>query len=719
MSLCRQACRRASGPHDNPIVNYVWVSDTLLAWSYTQFTTTQRRYGSNVPGPLEARRRLARRRNTHLATVGSGGAGIDPSLLFGRKPSEPQHRVASPFESFFLEQTPSNLGVGLRSLPECSRLIFDHVLQGYRNGSPWTIADVGDFLGDPTLNTLGSMNFVAVVQSLVTRPGSTQEVKEVFSMLKQMFNLGAVPRNEIMLMLKLVRRIQVSDNNSKHAADIHGICYNAMWRGIKSCSILPPKDIGRRTLGLWLNFLARGYPSGNSLSVSKDILRLLASNRTSSYSWIRDVLLQIVRLKAMRTPQNSGISYWRNFHRHIHDVNNIGQLFGSRFLLESILRFTESLLMSRRYRKSRRKLLQIWGGILEESALGSLLYETRWGIPPRLCNAPRMRRQLFKTSMAMKRKGNYTRQQWLLKLWLVKVLGRKARGAHQFDSRQRHVFEKLLVYDKYLRGSRPKVGINAYLRGFMRAFSRLGLPHANTVITTSMRIEYERSLRKYQHLPSDVLMTLSEVERGGLSPTDVFWDNEKHGLLRNELFVQWEKLAKQTDVTAPDFANKVLLYTETNSPRRTGLLRLLRRHTPFKIALAYSWDSFRYGSLDGRLRGAQAYTNDGYPILNPTDCLATMHSIALIFACSTKLSPRNSYRLTRWCYEYLFLHNAPIKPTIVRALYHAAIHRYQEAGLAIPMDRFTFVMDKVREVEGDEVANALSSGVPVARCGKH
>lgn len=46
---------------------YVWVSEDVLSETFTAFVRNHKRSGSNVPGPLEARKRAAKRRATHLA----------------------------------------------------------------------------------------------------------------------------------------------------------------------------------------------------------------------------------------------------------------------------------------------------------------------------------------------------------------------------------------------------------------------------------------------------------------------------------------------------------------------------------------------------------------------------------------------------------------------------------------------------------------------------
>ncbi|KAH7094992.1 hypothetical protein FB567DRAFT_511484 [Paraphoma chrysanthemicola] len=62
------ACRRAVQSLHPPSAQHIWVSDELLSSTFNRFFRDscphQRRHGSHVPGPLEARRRAAKRRMT-------------------------------------------------------------------------------------------------------------------------------------------------------------------------------------------------------------------------------------------------------------------------------------------------------------------------------------------------------------------------------------------------------------------------------------------------------------------------------------------------------------------------------------------------------------------------------------------------------------------------------------------------------------------------------
>ncbi|RMZ91288.1 hypothetical protein DV736_g1478, partial [Chaetothyriales sp. CBS 134916] len=60
------------------------ITDAVLANTYHRFTCSHRRHGSNVPGPLEARRRAAKRKNTSWAQLRTHNP-IEPALLFGQQ----------------------------------------------------------------------------------------------------------------------------------------------------------------------------------------------------------------------------------------------------------------------------------------------------------------------------------------------------------------------------------------------------------------------------------------------------------------------------------------------------------------------------------------------------------------------------------------------------------------------------------------------------------
>lgn len=86
--LCQQFAAQLS--HPPPTLfgsNHIWISDELLSEAFNRYVRVShasRRYGSNVPGPLEARKRAAKRRmGCAVAASNMGPPGGDFGALFG------------------------------------------------------------------------------------------------------------------------------------------------------------------------------------------------------------------------------------------------------------------------------------------------------------------------------------------------------------------------------------------------------------------------------------------------------------------------------------------------------------------------------------------------------------------------------------------------------------------------------------------------------------
>ncbi|USP73372.1 hypothetical protein yc1106_00646 [Curvularia clavata] len=98
------ACRRAVQSLQLPAAHHIWISDDLLALALNRFFPSscphQRRHGSHIPGPLEARRRAAKRRMTVSAGFhpqDSLQSLLNWNTLFGfRRDSQPAWRYEAP-----------------------------------------------------------------------------------------------------------------------------------------------------------------------------------------------------------------------------------------------------------------------------------------------------------------------------------------------------------------------------------------------------------------------------------------------------------------------------------------------------------------------------------------------------------------------------------------------------------------------------------------------
>jgi hypothetical protein len=98
------ACRRAVQSLQTPTQQHIWISDEILTSALHRFSRStcphQKRHGSHVPGPLEARRRAAKRRMTMSADFypqDSFPSSFNLGALFGyRSNPQPSWRYEPP-----------------------------------------------------------------------------------------------------------------------------------------------------------------------------------------------------------------------------------------------------------------------------------------------------------------------------------------------------------------------------------------------------------------------------------------------------------------------------------------------------------------------------------------------------------------------------------------------------------------------------------------------
>ncbi len=135
------------------------------------------------------------------------------------------------------------------------------------------------------------------------------------------------------------------------------------------------------------------------------------------------------------------------------------------------------------------------------------------------------------------------------------------------------------------------------------------------------------------------------------------------------------------------------------------ITRILQNNLSQKLCLAHA-------SNPGQLQSNEAEnTRSSIPEppsrLTPAIALNLLNSLARSFALSPELTPRQSFRKVYWIYLYIHRYTAgtAIGRDIIRPLWHAGITRYKETGTS--PEKVKWILDKVRGVEGDEVADRL------------
>ncbi|KAL1620362.1 hypothetical protein SLS54_006146 [Diplodia seriata] len=303
---CRRAVHRTVLRHVQPI----WITDDLLADAFHRFLNVSdanhKRYGSNVPGPLEARRRASKRRMMGLAPA-SPAFGPDIGALFGpdklhqpwgwkppktaeqslswekSPPAIPQWlsdyngsaekgqpRIPDPIDEYRrrlacvrdvtdLEMLWLEIGAEPQYSALFSQMANTHFLDMLKSPNiiktpntlilkpktqPHYEALLG-FLRNPKLNVPEARNFKTVIDVAIQDGMDPQHLGQLIDSIRDSLRLGAMLPSELRKVVDSIPSLCAKVFPDPAVAnDWQLAAYWAIWRGMTSCRILPVDHFG-------------------------------------------------------------------------------------------------------------------------------------------------------------------------------------------------------------------------------------------------------------------------------------------------------------------------------------------------------------------------------------------------------------------------------------------------------------------------------------------
>lgn len=251
----------------------IWITDKTLAWAFQRLcllSRPSRRHGTSVPGPMECRRRLGKRRMAHFSEAVRPPAH-DFAALWGFRgakenniwqweaPHKPPERAAT-------DQLPSWL------------MDLD---QSRANNPNQNHLESNDGLV-PVLqsNATDDLEWFRDRIRAKTTPIDFSDICGTFCQtFKQSLSLGQVSAAVLAGSIREVPRL-IRDNTASKDIE-HALCisfYQATWRGIMACKVLRPAEIEPEVLRLLLTNLPR-LPVHMSAALISDILRSITDKQ--------------------------------------------------------------------------------------------------------------------------------------------------------------------------------------------------------------------------------------------------------------------------------------------------------------------------------------------------------------------------------------------------------------------------------------------------------
>ena len=736
-------------------VQPIWITDAVLADALRRFTYISRRHGSNVPGPLEARKRASKRRNTSLAHAG-GGAPIDPAMLFSKRPrdswwqKEPEVETVSPRsilprwlfpppdpppapelppalellrdglreKSSSIQEVASDTPrPSLRSeFLQCSSVEDIHGLLAMRNidlrqdpvtklfiGSLlrlWTPMNIADFLTDPDLNPSGTNHHARVMACLRRIPAQDHSPWR-----------RAEDRN--IIVQALCRAIDLGLLDSKDIEQIVAALPSIEISGPSEILVLPSQsDVLVTTYSLLQSLQSSSILSVEDLSLDfqTDLRSQIAAASPSAVS------LRLLTILNEATSQHKNlvpiemIITWLSSHcehKELPTMQAIGDylltLSGSS-LARALSNVTETLFLATRKDCSQMVAFEVWAEILNSTHLS---------VPAEL---------LRESTNAEHAGGGVSSERSrtetvLMSYWLQHTL-----QTHD----PRRTGTDLYTLD---------VDLQCHVRETL-SFSSNVLPLDWLVDTNEvlqcLPIDNKRSiLLKLTNSVKDMLLANASSQsaslaaaKGCLQACEILADDALYETAKRHFKHELTRFCESVTSDLPQF--KVIVQSLIDRGDMTKLKvvsRVMNHNRVFQLGLAQhrsergDWREVVMADNVAIVRSKPYHSTmspSGDPLpdsaiqLPPSqDLLDVIDHIAVSFATNPHESAQTAYNRVRQLWRFLRSHRVPAGPVITRCLWHAGIARQGSEGTS--QTQLKWVSERVRRTEGKLIARLLMS----------
>ncbi|KAJ5669711.1 hypothetical protein N7462_010781 [Penicillium macrosclerotiorum] len=743
MSFGRHAYRHVLRPPSPPTIDHLWISDDLLASTFRRFANGQRRHGSCVPGPLEARRRLARRRNTALAGFGVASAE-DIACLFGRNGREHMKWTDHPWQrAHFENQDVESYTLGMADTqipfyhqnpePTDSAISSDNpstpyktahksrpqILAEYLDTENWSIEDVRDFarrlridlqreptysrqifeklikrsttdlrqaikfLDDPFLNTRGSGNYIAAVKMFIRTKAKRSNRVHVLNSVVKALELGLVPSDELCLIVRAIPNILVERNKTLGNWDQKALLkhYRAMWKAIGRCNILGFRDLDKGVVSSWITQLL----NVRSFRFAEEII-VATHDANSDVHWPTTLIM--AQLKTLNEiDASTALPY---------PYQMLSQL-NEDCAARSIVDVTETLALSMPKGHARDQLLERWREcLLRVSNISAIASSQVWlDLPLAYTDSVKVVRSPLITPV---------QRHIILRLWILRSLSRALGPMYNQNSRptDQPIYMLLSLFEtatQYTDGS--------FLSDLMGAIQSLNLPH-NSLLLLAVDLKIRKLTTRATR------RTLERLETSATTLTDVWADPVAYKGIQSFFYGTFEQMFRRLDLTSPESVAECLHLARSGDSKSVwSVLRLLRNHTPFKLCLNKAWVPLPHPGEKALVRYHPGPRDAQSP--DPYVAVEFIHQLAVAFSCCQQLTPSRSFHLIHWLYDYLRRHGGPVYPSLVQAMYHAGVVRYRREGRRISPTQYEYILWIVSKFEGPDVANQLRSPAQIGQ----
>lgn len=597
-----------------------------------------------------------------------------------------------------IEEVVNRLNIKLQQEPQYSRKICNRLLAKSVHDRTADEA-LCLFLDDLTLNIRGSGNYVAAVEHLAWNESRPRSRLNCLRAVVRALKSGSVLPDELRVIVRTIPRIQTDSDMDKQSRSKDVVnWYRLMWNAIGRCDVFGHRDLDLETIGTWLRILQH-QDSLEAMDLAKDII--LGAQTPTGCSWIPMFITRWLNLAIeLKAPSEN---YVANILRHLDP--DIGSNY-----IANISETLASLEKSGR----RKLLLEKWHDCLFAiSDTKPLVLSRVWA----KLDSPKT------TSPVRVVTGESTKlpqgHRIVLRLWALRALSKHLPEGSLWQRREKlgdlpllqlfDYYESVRTEKKTKQEKTIRKRRKGFLLSIMNAIQDLDLP-SNGLLLSAVDVGIRKKMSHGRQ------KAIQQLEHKPMHFAEIFAELDTYNSIRPLFYNEFEKMIRQINVTSVTFIHRSIQLAATGDTHGSWtIMRLLQHHAPLKIALSKSWNPNDANQQNSSSSPANAETSPttlvkSTPCPDPQKALDMIHNLAVAFASSKNISSRRSFHLVHLLYVFLKDHNAPIRPSLVRALYHAGIVRYQREGNTVAQAKYAYIMELVNEFEDPRVAEELLQG---------
>jgi len=573
------------------------------------------------------------------------------------------------------------LEINLLETPAHSRRILQHLLS-----SDWGASELHDFLLDGGLHTKGSNCFEELIEWKISKPNSKAHVESFYVCMQKSLNLGLFPGREVQILISKLAKVNTSvQGTTTELGGTEAIqgWYWMMADAMTNCPVFSLKDLGQNVLQQWCQLLLEAPFAPCALDTFLTIQRCLMNVDRFKVNTIQGLV-------------KKWITYAQRSKRY--EPSDLTRTEESELDYAKVADFLAALRPS----LTSKSLCEITGKLVRDVVKGARLPTALDMWMHILSCYPGWSADMVLNHQKWRDcQGEYASASGLaspegivVRLWTATRLAKQAREPHDTQGLQKliqrlvHLLEQQLGPDQDL------------LAGLIFTLQSLPLPSPSDVL--QMIGKYSGGHFQFHGSTDKLLADMLDVSNSRIA---LFKEDGVYKNAKVNLNTYLRTLAERANTNPEGFLQVARALIMRDRLSFKIITRILRHNLALNLSLAYAPVPTRMQSSRPQMPTSPTTVASKFP--DPATSLYILNSLARSFAVSPAISPRQAFRKVYWIYLHLHKHtwgNA-IGPEITRSLWHAGVTRYKETGTS--PEKVGWILSKVREVEGQEVADRL------------